>query len=461
MEITIIPIHKADEELPFFQENSSVDFGTSQFIQKEGELFLYIGLGENKLTLEDVRFLGGICRKALYKMKDAAVRFNYQAIVNRSLNLQISETITCFMEGWYLANYQFRPYKKEEEKLSTLAVHWEEKRFNDWEQEAYTRATAVNFARDLCNEPANKLTPTSYAHYLRKMFKNTDVVVEIIEGDALSTEEFPGINAVSKGTSEPAKLAILTLNRQSDQEKIALVGKGVTFDSGGINAKTASDIGEMKMDMGGSAAVAGAMKLLADTDANVNVVAILPLVQNLADGNAFLPSDVIQYPNGLHVEVGNTDAEGRLILADGLLYAQSVGAKTIIDIATLTGSIGSALGLKAAGVFSNAEEDLWQYKKLGDETGDYIWPMPVYDDYIHYLKSDAADVNNMSSSQFGGAITAALFLKQFIESDKKWIHIDMANTVRPWKEQGYYVQGASGYGVRLLYEIVTWRTLGN
>lgn len=454
MEIRIIPIHTAEKELDFFQTQSTIRFGASQIIQKEDVLNVYIGLGDRKLSSEDIRFLGGVCRKALNTIKNAIVRIDYEPIVSQSMNPQISETISSFMEGWYLATYQFLSYKKEKDLASTLTFRWEEEHFNEWEQSAYTRAAAVNVARDLCNEPANKLTPTTYAHALKELFKDTDVMVDILEGEALTEERFPGIVAVSRGSSEPAKFAILTLNRDSDQEKVALVGKGVTFDSGGINAKTASDIGEMKMDMGGSAAVVGAMKLLADTNATVHVIAILPLVENLADGNAFLPSDVIEYPNGLHVEVGNTDAEGRLILADGIVYAQSVGAKTIIDIATLTGSIGSALGLKAAGVFSNVEEDLWQYKKLGDETGDYIWPMPVYDDYLHYLKSDTADVNNMSSSQFGGAITAALFLKQFIEPDKKWIHIDMANTVRPWKVQGYYVLGASGYGVRLLYELV-------
>ncbi|MET1178295.1 leucyl aminopeptidase family protein [Peribacillus simplex] len=453
MHINIVPIHEANDDTVYFEEKSCTEFGKVQLIPKEKELIVYIGIHKDSLTLEDVRFLGGISRKSLKNMKDATVSVEFSLIIDRAENPELGQVISSFMEGWYLAEYQFLSYKRVE-KLNHLTVKWEDESLREYDHVARIRANAVNLARDLCNEPANKLTPTAYAERLKQVFSGTDVSVKVIDGNDLSSEEFTGIHTVAKGSSEPAKLVVLTLARDVNQEKIALVGKGVTFDSGGINVKTGKDIGEMKMDMGGSAAVVGAMKLLADSNAAANVVAILPLVENLADGNAFLPSDVIRYRNGLHVEVGNTDAEGRLILADGLLYAQLLEAKTIVDIATLTGSIGSALGLKAAGVFSNAESDLWHYKQLGDQTGDHVWPMPVFDDYLYYLKSDCADVNNMSSSQFGGAITAALFLKQFVENGIKWVHIDMANTVRPWREQGYYVTGASGFGVRLLFEMV-------
>ncbi|MED4203299.1 leucyl aminopeptidase family protein [Neobacillus mesonae] len=454
MHITIVPIHEANDDIIFFEEKSCTEFGKVQLIPKGEELIVYIGIGQDSLTLENIRFLGGISRKSLSNAKeDAAVSAEFSLIMNRAENPELGQVISSFMEGWYLADYQFSSYKRAP-KLNQLTMRWEEESLREYDQAARIRANAVNLARDLCNEPANKLTPTTYAERLKQVFRETDVTVQVIDGDELVSNEFAGIHTVAKGSSEPAKLVVLTLDRDACKEKIALVGKGVTFDSGGTNVKIGKDIGEMKMDMGGSAAVAGAMKLLADSNTAANVVAILPLVENLADGNAFLPSDVIRYRNGLHVEVGNTDAEGRLILADGILYAQLLGAKKIVDIATLTGSIGSALGLKAAGVFSNAETDLWHYKQLGDQTGDYVWPMPVYDDYLHYLKSDCGDVNNMSSSPYGGSITAALFLKQFVEKGIKWVHIDMANTVRPWREQGYYVPGASGFGVRLLFEMV-------
>lgn len=453
MHIKIIPIHEVNDDTVYFEEKSCIEFGQVHLIPKGEELFVYIGIGKDALTLENIRFLGGISRKSLKDSKDATVSAQLSSIMDQMENLNVEQVISNFMEGWYLAEYQFSSYKKVE-KSNQLTVQWEDESLKQFDYTARIRANAVNLARDLCNEPANKLTPTTYAERLKQIFSETDVSVKVIDGKDLLSEEFMGVHTVAKGSSEPAKLVVLSLDRDHTQEKIALVGKGVTFDSGGTNVKTGKDIGEMKMDMGGSAAVAGAMKLLADSNISANVVAILPLVENLADGNAFLPSDVIRYRNGLHVEVGNTDAEGRLILADGLLYAQLLGAKTIVDIATLTGSIGSALGLKAAGVFSNAETDLWHYKQLGDQSGDHVWPMPVFDDYLYYLKSDCGDVNNMSSSPFGGAITAALFLKQFVEKGIKWVHIDMANTVRPWREQGYYVPGASGFGVRLLFEMV-------
>ncbi|QFK71957.1 leucyl aminopeptidase family protein [Pradoshia sp. D12] len=454
MHINIVPIHETNDNIVYFEEKSCIEFGKVQLITKGEELIVYIGIGQDSLTMEDIRFLGGISRKSLINAKAAAVSAEFSLIMDRAEKPELGKIISCFMEGWYLAEYQFSPYKMAVE-LNQLTMLCEDERLIEYDRTARIRANAVNLARDLCNEPANKLTPTAYAERLKQVFSGTDVSVQVIDDNELLSNQFVGIHTVAKGSSEPAKLVVLTLERDVSKEKIALVGKGVTFDSGGTNVKTGNDIGEMKMDMGGSAAVTGAMKLLADSNKAVNVVAILPLVENLADGNAFLPSDIIRYRNGLHVEVGNTDAEGRLILADGLLYAQLLGAKTIMDIATLTGSIGSALGLKAAGVFSNAESDLWHYKQLGDQTGDYVWPMPVFDDYLYYLKSDCGDINNMSSSPYGGSITAALFLKQFVEKGIKWVHIDMANTVRPWREQGYYVPGASGFGVRLLFEMVS------
>src|SRR5699024_9714232 len=287
----------------------------------------------------------------------------------------------------------------------------------------------------------------------KTVFEDTKVDVKIINEADLQAEGFIATEIVGKGSANETKLAILNY-KNSSNDPIGLVGKGVTFDSGGTNVKTMSDIGEMKMDMGGSAAVVGALKLISDLNLQTSIIAVIPLVTNLSDGASFLPSDIITYANNFHVEVGNTDAEGRLVLADGLLYTQAKGAKTVIDIATLTGTIGQALGLKMAGIFSNKEEDLWRYKEIGEQTGDHVWPMPLVDDYKTYIKSDSADLNNMSSNPFGGAITAAVFLKQFIEEDHHWIHIDMANTVRHWKKDGYYTEGAAGFGVRLLTELV-------
>lgn len=449
MQIEISPI----TEDMLLDESSA--FGKTTLLQKDDTLFCYLGLGKKSLALEDIRLLGGFAWKKLSVTGDNEVRADFSPIAKRASAYTKEQVVSCFMEGWHMAAYQFTAYKKESKPLPMLHLISEEETFSACDKLARHKADAVHFARDLCNAPANQLTPAMYADSLKEAFAQTDVSVKIIEDDALSLSEFPAMHAVAKGSSNAPKLAVLTLNRDDRQEKVALVGKGVTFDSGGINAKTGRDIGDMKMDMGGSAAVAGAMKLLEASGSNVNVTAVLPLVQNISDGNAMLPSDVIKYRNGLHVEVGNTDAEGRLVLADGMLYAQEeLGAKKIVDIATLTGSIGRALGTKAAGIFSNDEVALWDYKQLGDASGDYVWPMPIYEEYMEHLHTDVADVNNMSNSPLGGSIAAALFLKQFTEKAEKWVHIDMANKMTPQKVHSYYTPGASGYGVRLLYEMV-------
>ncbi|SDM56865.1 M17 family metallopeptidase [Sediminibacillus halophilus] len=449
MYVRIEPINQETSSIAYLR---SLSFGETRWLQKEDDVFLYAAIHKSEVMLEDLRFLGGTINQELQQNRCTKADLDFPVFTSLLPAFSEEEVVAAFMEGWFLADYQFISYKKEAVR-KTPKLHFANSDYEPLIKTAITKAEAVHVARDLCNEPANKLTPSIYADKLQKLFKDTAVDVEIIDSTALRSRGFEATAVVGKGSSQPPQVAILTL-KNSKTNNFALVGKGVTFDSGGTNVKTGTDIGEMKMDMGGSAAVVGAIKLLADLNAPVQVTAILPLVTNVAGGNAFLPSDVITYRNGKTVEVGNTDAEGRLILADGILYAQTIGADTIIDIATLTGTIGQALGLKMAGIFSNNEKKLWNYKKLGERTGDYVWPMPVIDDYQLYLKSSTADINNMSSSSFGGAITAALFLKNFVEDHCHWVHIDMANTVRPWKIEGYYQEGAAGFGVRLLTEIV-------
>lgn len=453
MNITIALINNVEADAGYTVHKEMLGFGEITNVQVDGKAYLLVGIKKKEITLENIRFLGGIIRQEIQRYalyREATIMF--ETLHTYCSELQEKEVVTAFIEGWYLGGYEFLTYKKETRKKAAH-LHFELEKYEEAAHLGKLKAEAVSVARDLCNEPANKLTPAIYAEKLKELFHKTNVDVEIIETDQLAAKGFEPTAIVGAGSQYPPKVAILTL-KNSDAKHIALVGKGVTFDSGGTNVKTGSDIGEMKMDMGGSAAVVGAIKLLADADSPVYVTGIVPLVTNVAGKDSFLPSDVLTYRNGLTVEVGNTDAEGRLLLADGILYAQEIGAETIIDIATLTGTIGQALGLKTAGIFCNDEESLWNYKKIGEQTGDNVWPMPIISDYQTYMSSNTADVNNMSTSPFGGAITATVFLENFVEEDKKWIHIDMANTVRPWKVEGYYVSGAAGFGVRLLAEIV-------
>lgn len=453
MNIEIAPISQLENEYSYTLYEEMLAFGALTYIQENGQAYLLVGVKREQTTVEHIRFLGGEIRKAVQKYAvytEATISF--EAFSSLFKELEQEAFVTAFIEGWHLGSYSFVTYKKETAKAA-VQLKFEREKFAKAAEIGVKRANAVSVARDLCNEPANRLTPALYGEKLKTLFSASKVQVEVIETEQLVERGFEPTSIVGAASQYPPKVAILTL-KNADTKHIALIGKGVTFDSGGTNVKTGSDIGEMKMDMGGSAAVAGAMKLLADLDLPVHVTAILPLATNVAGKSAFLPSDVLMYRNGLTVEIGNTDAEGRLLLADGLLYAQEIGAEVLIDIATLTGTIGQALGLKTAGIFSNDEARLWTYKTLGEQTGDHVWPMPITKDYQTYIDSDTADINNMSTSPFGGAITAAVFLQNFIEQGKKWVHIDMANTVRPWKVEGYYVKGAGGFGVRLLTEII-------
>lgn len=453
MNIQIAPINQRENDYGYIIHEEMLQFGTLTNIQVGGQSYLLVGVKKEQITLENIRFLGGEIRKEIQKIaayKEAEISF--EAFTAQFPIIEQEAFVTAFIEGWYLGGYAFLTYKKKTEKKA-VQLKIKESTFTEAIEIGEKKANSVSIARDLCNEPANQLTPAQYGVKLQEIFKDTAVQVEIIETDQLVSRGFEPTAIVGAGSQYAPKVAILTL-KNAEAKHIALIGKGVTFDSGGTNVKTGSDIGEMKMDMGGSAAVVGAMKLLADLNVPVHVTAIVPMATNIAGKSAFLPSDVLTYRNGVTVEIGNTDAEGRLLLADGLTYAQEIGAEVLIDIATLTGTIGQALGLKTAGIFSNVEASLWAYKVLGEQTGDYVWPMPITADYQTYIDSDAADVNNISKSPFGGAITAAVFLQNFVEEGKKWIHIDMANTVRPWKVEGYYVQGAAGFGVRLLTEIV-------
>src|SRR5699024_3648854 len=236
--------------------------------------------------------------------------------------------------------------------------------------------------------------------------------------------EMNGVLAVARGSDYAPAFVELTYCTDPSKPRVALVGKGVTFDTGGISLKGGRNISDMRMDMGGAAAVAGAMQLLVQSEAQVNVVALIPMVENMPDSKSLLPGEVIHYKNDCTVQVGNTDAEGRLILADGLISAGELGAEYVVDIATLTGAIANALGSKLAGVFGDEELAL-KMKQLGDENGDHNWPMPLVDAYENYLNSDYADFNNISSKGEAGSITAALFLRRFVPESSKWLHVDM------------------------------------
>jgi leucyl aminopeptidase len=264
----------------------------------------------------------------------------------------------------------------------------------------------------------------------------------------LQKEKMGGILGVSQGSVEEPRVIVIEHRPKKPKKSVVLVGKGVTFDSGGISIKPAAGMGWMKYDMCGAATVMGVMRAVAELDLPIKVVGLIPAVENMPSGTATKPGDILTMSNGKTVEVDNTDAEGRLILADILHYSARFNPDIVIDYATLTGACVVALGHEAAGMMGNDEELLDTLCNLGEVVGERVWPLPLYDEYLSYLKSEWADIKN-AGSRWGGAVTAGTFLKQFVPEKVSWVHLDIAGVAYNEKKHNGLPKGASGFGVVL------------
>jgi leucyl aminopeptidase len=318
-------------------------------------------------------------------------------------------------------------------------------------------AAAVSLARDLVNEPANTLNPAELAERARRIAKEKNLAFKLLGPRDMEKQEMGLFVGVSRGSENEPRLIHLTYTPESpskDARVIALVGKGLTFDAGGLSLKTSEGMMDMKADMGGGAAVLGTMQAIAELKPNAIVHGIVGAAENMPDGRAIRPGDVLKSKRGLSVEVVNTDAEGRLVLADVLAYAQEQGAKEVIDVATLTNACVVALGRAMGGVFASDEGMAQRIELAWKRSGEAFWRMPLDVALKEQLKSEVADLKNLGD-RFGGAITAALFLKEFVGPDVLWAHLDIAGPVLSSKEVGYLAKGATGFGVRTLVEYVT------
>ncbi|MFJ7936220.1 leucyl aminopeptidase family protein [Sporosarcina sp. NPDC096371] len=404
-------------------------------------------------SLEKVRVTAGNIARDVSAQKVGTAVIEEATLTNAFANLNKGAVLTAFVEGWQLGAYQFVTYKSAVTAFqTTLQVTGDEAQA--FVEAGEIRAEAMAFSRDLMNELSNVLNPETFPEVLKKNFEGTGVEVNVLDKDKLEQLEMNGVLTVGRGSMYKPSFVELVYKGDASKPLVALVGKGVTFDTGGISLKSGKDLSDMRMDMGGAAAVSGALTLLAKSQAQVNVVALIPIVENNIDRTSVLPGEVITYKNGLTVQVGNTDAEGRLILADALLRAGEWKAEYIVDIATLTGAIANALGTELAGVFGD-EELSADMKKIGDQNGDYVWPMPLVEAYDKTLDSDYADMNNISSLTGAGSITAALFLRRFVPKESKWLHVDMAGLMSKSSASGYYAKSATGYGARLLADFTT------
>ncbi len=417
------------------------------------------GLGkESELTQDKVGgIVAGTCRMLRGKNVKSIATVAQGAGVN---GITYEAAAQAIVEGALLGLYTFRRHITKEPE------HGEIERFTIVEadqsnvaalEQGYRKgevlARATILARDMGNEPSNYMTPTDMAREASKVAGDYGLAVEILEKEQMEELGMGALLGVARGSHQPPKFIILRYRgRNSEEIDIALVGKAITFDSGGISLKPSANMGDMKGDMCGGAAVIAAMAAIGQLKPATNVMALIPATENLPGGNALKPADILTSMEGKTIEIISTDAEGRLILADALGYARKHGTKRIVDVATLTGACVVALGTVTTGVFGNNQELVDQVITAGAEAGEKMWQLPIYDEYKEQNKSSVADIKN-TGGRDAGAITAALFVGEFA-GDTPWVHLDIAGTNMIGKTRKYEVKGATGVPVRTLVNLV-------
>ncbi|MHB8462484.1 MAG: leucyl aminopeptidase [Vulcanimicrobiaceae bacterium] len=358
-------------------------------------------------------------------------------------------------EGAITSTFDLGSYQKDTEKnnvaesLSILSEGFDAQALAAGIARGHALGTAINLARRLANTPANDMTPTHLGKEALAVGKATGVQVDVHDAAWAEKHKMGSFLSVAQGSVQPPAFIVMTYKGDpSSKELLALVGKGITFDTGGISIKPAAGMEDMKMDMSGAAGVIATMHALGTLKPKVNVVAIAPATENMPDGKSTKPGDIVRAMNGTTIEVINTDAEGRLVLCDALTYAQSLGATKIIDCATLTGACVIALGHAASAAMTNDDAFLNAFLAATKHTGERYWHMPLFDDYTQAMKSDIADLKN-TGGRAAGTLTAGAFLKTFIEKTP-WIHLDIAGTAYVEKETAWLSKGAQGVPVRAL-----------
>jgi len=365
--------------------------------------------------------------------------------------------VQAIVEGAILGSYTFNKYRsgKDDKKQSNLAqigfgsIKIDAGLFEKACQRGEAIAESVNFARQLIAEPANHLTPSRLAEEARTKGQEYGLVVEILEQPQIEKLGMGSFLGVAKGAKELPRLIVMRYKHDQAKKTVALVGKGITFDSGGLSLKPAQSMEHMKYDMSGAACVIASALAIAKLKPKVNVLVVVGATENMPGGQALHPGDVVTAMNGKTIEVNNTDAEGRLVLADALCYALQEGADEVVDVATLTGACVTALGRVAAGIMGNSQDLIDTLINRGKEAGEKFWQLPMYDEYKESLKSDIADLKNAGSRGEAGTSCAAMFLKEFVDS-RPWAHMDVAGPSWLDKDRDECNKGGTAFGVRTL-----------
>jgi len=428
---------------------------------------LVIGLGREKdLTLDRIR---GIAARAVKCAREAGLTsaaLPLQLIPGSSCEPALRAAVLC--EGALLGLYTFRQYKTapdngeaaEFKQITICAGREHSPSVAAAVRDAETVCDGVCLARDLVNHPGNTATPTYLADTARRIAKTCGLACSVFDEQKIKRLAMGGLLAVAKGSHEPARFIVLehTTPKTAHNAPVVLIGKAITFDSGGISIKPAANMEEMKTDMSGGAAVLGALQACAQLKLPLRVIGLIPATENLPGGSALKPGDIVTSMAGKTIEIITTDAEGRLILADALQYAQRYKPQAVIDLATLTGACIIALGNDVSAVMGTSEPLIERLRAAAEQTGEKIWPLPLYAEYDEQIKSDIADVKNVGGKG-AGSITAGCFLKKFAGT-APWAHLDIAGTAWAQQPKPYAPKGATGVGVRLLVELLRkWQQL--
>ena len=420
---------------------------------------LLVGLGKQaKITVDKVRNAAG-----------TAVRYTKPRVIRElALALPVSEllpaasSVRAAVEGAFVGDFDPDTYRSDRKDLSVqsfvlaVAAAADKAAVEAAFAEGIVIAESQNFTRTLVNEPGNKLTPTMMGQRAAAMASEVGLGWEVHSTEKIQELKMGAFWSVAQGSEEPPALIVLRYEPEGgaapDAPVLGLVGKGVTFDSGGISIKPGENMEKMKYDMAGGAAMLGAMRAIALLKPRVRVIGIVCATENMPDGKAYKPGDVVTAMSGKTIDIINTDAEGRLVLADGLTYARQLGATHLIDAATLTGACVVALGYTNSGIFSNDDETYGKFNEALATSGEKFWRLPLGEEYAEQIKSDIADIKN-TGGRWGGASTAAEFLKVFAE-ETPWIHLDIAGQAWVEENKPYIAKGPSGVGVRSILEWV-------
>lgn len=414
---------------------------------------LLLGGGKAKgFTSSELRRVAGAAARYL---KPKGIRSF--AFVTPEAGIAAPEAVRSIVEGVLVGDFDPDTYKsdRKDQKIDavTVVAKGEQGQLQKAMDEGRVIGESQNFTRDLVNEPSNRMTPTILAERARKMAQEVGLKCEVYGGDKIKEMKMGAFWGVAQGSDEPPALIVLRYEPAGAPANpvLGLVGKGITFDTGGISIKPADGMEKMKYDMAGGAAMLGAMRAIALLKPKTKVIAIVCATENMPSGKAQKPGDIQIAMSGKSIEIINTDAEGRLVLADGLHYAKQLGCTHLVDAATLTGAVVVALGYVNAGAFANNDEWYGRFGKAVEKAGERFWRLPLDDDYKESIRSNIADIMN-TGGRWGGAVTAAMFLKEFAE-DTPWIHLDIAGTAWMEDNKPWIAKGPSGIAVRSLIEL--------